>query len=298
MCFIANAHICFSNYEQKARFQGGDANMFRDWVYERIIYPEEAIKNKTQGRVWLQFTIDTVGNLTDVKVIRGLSPELDAEAVRVVSSSPKWEPAINRKGRVIKTIYYFTCIFILPENKAIISAAEKQIDLFPKSTLIDIYKFFIQDHIGPWHMISDTASAGQYLREELRIKDISAGPEYYLTGYKGRYYRANLSVIKDGKVPYQVFFDAVLKSAKDAEIQNMDSWPKEWKTIEAALNNPLNYNRLSIPNDYNDIKAINDAILAGDYLFHHSEIYRNTYHPHYRLIEKTIFETEILPLLK
>ena len=82
--------IPFAIVEQKPTFQGKDANAFTKWVFSKIVYPEIAKENGVQGRVTLQFTIDTDGSVTNVKVLRGVDSSLDKEAVRVVSSSPKW----------------------------------------------------------------------------------------------------------------------------------------------------------------------------------------------------------------
>lgn len=61
------------------------------WVYQYIRYPEAAIREGVQGKVMVDFIIDKDGKVTDVKVVRGVDPELDAEAVRVISASPKWK---------------------------------------------------------------------------------------------------------------------------------------------------------------------------------------------------------------
>lgn len=103
----------FQLIDEKPTFQGGDANTFSKWVNERLVYPQAAKKAKEQGRVVLQFTIDKEGNVTKVKVLRGVSPELDAEAVRVVSMSPAWTPG-KQGGRCVAVTYTFPIIFQLP----------------------------------------------------------------------------------------------------------------------------------------------------------------------------------------
>ena len=68
------------------------------WVYHYLKYPEIAIANGVQGRVMVQFTVEVNGKVSDVKVVRGVSDELDAEAVKVVAASPKWKPGrVNGK---------------------------------------------------------------------------------------------------------------------------------------------------------------------------------------------------------
>lgn len=72
------------------------------WVYQYIKYPESAIRNGVQGKVMVDFIIDKDGKVTDVRVIRGVDPELDEEAVRVISASPKWKPG-RVKGNKVRT---------------------------------------------------------------------------------------------------------------------------------------------------------------------------------------------------
>lgn len=104
--------IPFQLVEEKPSFQGGDANMFSKWVNSRLVYPEIAKENGVQGRVTLQFTVEKDGSVTKVKVLRGVDPSLDKEAVRVVSMSPKWKPG-KQRDRAVPVTYTFPVIFQL-----------------------------------------------------------------------------------------------------------------------------------------------------------------------------------------
>ena len=105
--------VPFQLVEVKPSFRGGDANEFSKWVNETLVYPAEAKKDTLQGRVTLQFTIDLDGSLVDAKVIRGVHPLLDAEALRVVSSCPeKWSPGMQ-DGKPVAVHYVFPIIFQL-----------------------------------------------------------------------------------------------------------------------------------------------------------------------------------------
>ena len=88
--------IPFQLVEEKPSFNGGDANEFSKWVNSKLVYPEIAKENGVQGRVTLQFTVNADGTVSNVKVLRGVDSSLDKEAVRVVSSSPKWKPGKQR----------------------------------------------------------------------------------------------------------------------------------------------------------------------------------------------------------
>ena len=104
--------IPFQLVEKKPSFQGGDANDFSKWVNSRLVYPEIAKENGVQGRVTLQFTVEADGRVTNVRVLRGVDESLDKEAVRVVSSSPKWTPG-RQRDRAVKLTYTFPVIFQL-----------------------------------------------------------------------------------------------------------------------------------------------------------------------------------------
>lgn len=98
--------------EEKPKFNGKDANEFSRWVNERLDYPQVCIENGVQGRVTLEFTIRADGSLSDIKVLRGVDPALDSEAVRVVQSSPKWTPG-RQRDRAVAVTYTFPVIFRL-----------------------------------------------------------------------------------------------------------------------------------------------------------------------------------------
>ena len=63
----------------------------KEWVYHYLKYPQAAVRDGIQGTVMVQFIIEKDGKVTDVKVVKGVDPELDEEAVRVVAASPKWK---------------------------------------------------------------------------------------------------------------------------------------------------------------------------------------------------------------
>ena len=109
---IEEEAIPFQLVEEKPSFNGGDANEFSKWVNSRLIYPEIAKENGVQGRVTLQFTVNADGTVSNVKVLRGVDSSLDKEAVRVVSSSPKWKPG-KQRDRAVKVTYTFPVIFQL-----------------------------------------------------------------------------------------------------------------------------------------------------------------------------------------
>lgn len=86
--------IPYYECDQKPMFLNSpDPRQFIEkWVYKYLKYPREAVQEGIQGRVMVSFVIAKDGSVTDVKVIKGVSPELDDEAVKVIAASPKWKP--------------------------------------------------------------------------------------------------------------------------------------------------------------------------------------------------------------
>ena len=107
--------VPFQIVDQKPSFKGGDANKFSKWVNSQLVYPNDAKAKNIQGRVTLQFTIETDGRVTNVKVLKSAYPSLDQEAVRVVSSSPKWNPGMQN-GKPVKVTYTFPVFFSLDRH--------------------------------------------------------------------------------------------------------------------------------------------------------------------------------------
>lgn len=91
-------------------------NFLSRWVYVYLRYPQSAIDDGIQGRVTVSFIIDERGKVGDVKVVKGVSEELDAEAVRAVSASPDWKPA-KVDGKKVKCLVTLPIEFRLEKRK-------------------------------------------------------------------------------------------------------------------------------------------------------------------------------------
>lgn len=91
-----------SNAEHLAGFQEGDANNFTNWVLKNISYPAEA--KGAHGTVVIQFYVNALGKVEDVQIMKSINPFLDAEAVKVINSSPLWNPAKDHNKNV-KSFY-------------------------------------------------------------------------------------------------------------------------------------------------------------------------------------------------
>lgn len=194
---------------------------------------------------------------------------------------------------VVAMVLLFSCNRTNPTHAKIRHSVERQMELYPESTLRDLYKNFFQDRFGPGHIIADNTAADRYLRYELNAAEGFEGLDYEPTGYEGRFYRVNLGVIADGRVPYEKYFDAFVRSVNNIKPISIEQWRTEWHEIDSVIMS-MGLQLENFSADRAEIKALIDG---GDYVMHHSQRFNDHYQPHYRIIERTIFENEILPLL-
>ena len=96
--------VSFFDCDQRPIFlHSSDPKDFLEkWVYQYLKYPAEAVRDGIQGRVLVGFVIEKDGSVTDVHVVKGVSEELDAEALRVIGASPKWKPG-RVNGNKVRT---------------------------------------------------------------------------------------------------------------------------------------------------------------------------------------------------
>jgi TonB family protein len=100
--------------EVAPRFPGGEM-AFYAFMQENLIYPETCMELGIQGRVYVEFTVDKVGSITDARVVRSAHPMLDAEALRVVNAMPSWEPG-TMNGDLVLVRYNVPVTFRLAEG--------------------------------------------------------------------------------------------------------------------------------------------------------------------------------------
>jgi len=106
--------VPLATVEKRPLFANGEAeDAFTRWVFEHIKYPEEAHKKGIQGRVVASFVLNNEGYVTNVEILRGVDPLLDAETIRVLESSPKWERPGIYKGKNVRVRYNFPLNFKL-----------------------------------------------------------------------------------------------------------------------------------------------------------------------------------------
>lgn len=102
----------FEIVEENPAFLNGGMVGLLQYLGKNINYPTIAIENGTEGRVTVQFIVNKDGSIVDVKVLRGIDPYLDKEAVRVISSMPKWKPG-KQRGKAVRCKYTVPVMFKL-----------------------------------------------------------------------------------------------------------------------------------------------------------------------------------------
>jgi protein TonB len=108
---VADEEVFFI-VEDMPSFQGKGQEGFREWIAKNLRYPEIAAENGISGKVYVQFAVNSKGQVVDAVVVRGVDPALDKEAIRVVMSSPKWTPG-RQRGKPVKVQFTFPINFVL-----------------------------------------------------------------------------------------------------------------------------------------------------------------------------------------
>ncbi|MBQ0113729.1 MAG: hypothetical protein KBT03_11425 [Bacteroidales bacterium] len=172
---------------------------------------------------------------------------------------------------------------------------------YPKATLADIYKTSFQDVFGPEHLVENPESVRNYLNVELKQMEEEKAkgeevksPYYEPCGLEGNFIRVYLSVLQDSIISNEQLADAFVRSSKKIKKVSLDYWLKEWRE-RCQYVKEMN---LSLENFEKESLYIEQIIEKGHYAWVHSRIYHDTYHPHYRIIEREIFLSEILPLIQ
>jgi TonB family protein len=104
----------FQIVEEMPQFPGG-VDALRSFVALTLKYPEDALKKGISGKVFVNFNVDKDGSVTNAKVVRGVDPSLDKEALRIVNSLPKWKPG-QQAGEPVKVSYTLPVDFNLPDK--------------------------------------------------------------------------------------------------------------------------------------------------------------------------------------
>lgn len=157
---------------------------------------------------------------------------------------------------------------------------------YPKTSLQDLYKNYFQDAFGSGHLIADTTKAGKYLDWELSQTDYIDSTLFQPLGIHHDYYRINLILVKNGTIPRDTLLLGMFESAKLARKPDIESWKKEWNEVLSVIKQY----KPDLPEMKQSEKLIAETLSTGNVVMHHSKLYEETYHPHYRIIHRSVFE--------
>ena len=204
--------MSFDQVDEKPKFQGTDASAFGKWVIDELKYPAQAAAEKLSGRVVVKFSISKDGSVKDVKVLRSVHPVLDAETVRVISMSPKWEPG-KVKGEPVDVTYIFPVVFKHQSG----AAAQVDGDIVPSE--------FISPYKEEGSALSNTAEFTKWA-----FMNVQYPAEAKANGIMGRVH-VMFEVLEDGTVDNV----RVAKSAHpllDEEIVRVVKLSPKWKPAQ------------------------------------------------------------------
>jgi hypothetical protein len=182
-------------------------------------------------------------------------------------------------------------------NEIDLTILKEQIKNHPNQTLQDVYKSCYQDEYGPGHLISNESSAINSLYQEINSIEKDYNPITLIeqTGIYGNYLRVDLTLIRDGIIPFFVLFRALTISATIGGQKSDQNWDKIWTEIaQAVKDSDIKEKLVNFEEDFEKLDIISKS---DDKVVHHSDMYENVYHPHYRIIEKNVFENVIKPFI-
>ena len=210
----------FEVVEKMPEFPNGGMPGLMKYLSDNIRYPEAAKVAGIQGRVTVVFVVDKDGSITNVKTLRGVDAELDKEAIRVISSMPKWIPGMQ-KGKAVKVRYTVPVMFRLPNepvegkvNEIVVKGVAKPSD----NVTGDVYEAVEQMPEFPGGM----AGLIQYITKDLRYPE-----EAKAQGIQGRV-TVRVVVNTEGKVTNAEVLRSV-DPALDAEALRVASSLPDWK---------------------------------------------------------------------
>ena len=141
-------------------------------------------------------------------------------------------------------------------------------------------------------MIPNVENARNYLMSEMEQASENSGAYYEPTGSEGKYIRVYLNAVADGKISAEQLLDAFVESANHVA-PRADKWSEQWSKIVNVIE------KKQLPVKTNDeLKQLLKECSEQEEAVHHSEDYEKVYRPHYRIVERNIFEKQLKGYLK
>jgi hypothetical protein len=172
----------------------------------------------------------------------------------------------------------------------IVKIAQVEHELHPYANLQDYYKLFFQAYFGQGHFISDNILADDFLQEELDTKSEAYLPLIQDIGNSQGLYRLSLELISSGKLSKADFLSLFLKAPE--LVYNRNTWASNWLLVLEKLHDILPVLLVN-----KELMVCNEYILLNAQP-HHSDCFRLTYHPHYRVMMLTSQDLVLFSTLK
>ena len=197
-----------------------------------------------------------------------------------------------------KAVILLITLFTVLSSQAqdVQSFVSRQLQTYPKSRLLDLYKSCFQDFMGAEHLVVYHQRIKAYLDEELNsvtLDDLMPWI-YEPCGIDSSYYRVSIRAVKEGLISEDMLLDAFICSANSSNRPSVDEWNERWHKMIGTIDGM----QLNLPQYNKDRQFIDSVLSVGKYAISHSPEYREAYRPHYRIVERSIFEQEILPLIE
>ena len=194
-------------------------------------------------------------------------------------------------------LLYILCLLLMPlsiQAQDTENFVNHQLQRYPQMRLLDLYKSCFQDFMGAEHLVSDREGVKHYLDTELEQTSVGELPAcfYEPSGVNVQYVRVSIRTDKEGLLTEEQLLDAFVRSA-NGKRPSVRKWKRQWRKMVATIDKM----NLALPH-YDEDKTFIDSLLSvGKYAISHSPEYRKAYHPHYRIVERGIFQRELKPLI-
>jgi hypothetical protein len=166
----------------------------------------------------------------------------------------------------------------------IIALIEEEYKRHPLAGYIDFYKLFFQGTFGPGHFVESASSARKWLEEELLGDTTPYGVQDI--GYHSNFLRVGIEVIRDGIISLDKYLELFITTAC-APVEYAKEWVIEWKLIDVILTSRIVF-------DETERASLLKRLTEGTFLCSHTVRYRDTYHPHYRVLRADLWQEAIM----
>ena len=230
--------------EQMPQFPGGEKALM-EYIGKNIVYPVEAKEKEIQGRVFINFVIEKDGSVSNVKVLRGIGGGCDEEAVRAVSSLPKWKPGIQ-KGKPVRVSYQIPILFKLDNAQK----AQDQDPKKEKQMVGEVEKMvpYGPDKNGVYQIVDEMPQypGGETAMMEYVAKNVVYPKEAQEKGISGRVF-VGFIVEKDGSIGEVKLLRGIGGGCDEEAIRVIKGMPKwkpgkqEGKPVRVSYQMPINF---------------------------------------------------------